>query len=203
MDFEFLVGGGMRETTRLCGPRSPLGPPPPNNSVACPYSASDAPTGRVVSAASSSALNSDDVQCRRTSPAVEATRATDTRRPVPPRRLGSTTRCVTARVARSKTTLVRCPATTAPYPTRHPSAALETNRGTTPDMACGLSSGSIESPAWRGFFVWSVGRGLVGGGGGPEEARELARAGDDGDVMWLAARAHQAVDFVEPLLRAV
>jgi hypothetical protein len=25
-------------------------------------------------------------------------------------------------------------------------------------MACRLSSGSTESPAWRGFFGWSVGR---------------------------------------------
>ena len=48
-----------------------------------------------------------------------------------------------------------------------------------------------------------VGRGLVGGGGGPEKAGQLAGAGDDGDVVRLAADAHGAIEAVQALLGAV
>src|SRR6185503_15956873 len=45
--------------------------------------------------------------------------------------------------------------------------------------------------------------GLVGGGGGPEEAGQLTSAGDNDDIVWLAAGAHPSVDAVQALLGAV
>lgn len=46
------------------------------------------------------------------------------------------------------------------------------------------------------------GRGLLGHGGGPEEAGELADDGDGGDVAGLAARTEALVEAVEAPLRA-
>jgi hypothetical protein len=46
--------------------------------------------------------------------------------------------------------------------------------------------------------AWSV-----GGGGCPDEAGELAGAGDDSDVAGLAASAHPLVDAVQTMLGAV
>ena len=46
-------------------------------------------------------------------------------------------------------------------------------------------------------------RGLVGGRGCPEEARELACARHDGDVVWLAAGTHPTIHLVEALLCAI
>ena len=62
---------------------------------------------------------------------------------------------------------------------------------------------AADGPAPRPTDLWCCQPRSVGGRGGPEEARQLACTGHDGDVMRLAARAHRAVDVVEPLLRAV
>ena len=56
------------------------------------------------------------------------------------------------------------------------------------------------APAPRPVGCWA---GLVGGGGGPEEAGQFAGAGDDDDVVGLAAGAHALMDAVESLLGAV
>ena len=49
----------------------------------------------------------------------------------------------------------------------------------------------------------AVGLGLVGGSGGPEEAGQLTRARDDGEIVWLASRTHRAVHAIEALLSTV
>ena len=71
-----------------------------------------------------------------------------------------------------------------------------------------LPPGCDQTVAWLQTLpapvrvVYAVGRGLVGHGGGPEEAGEFAGDGDGGDVAGFAACAQAVVEAVEAVLGA-
>ncbi len=63
---------------------------------------------------------------------------------------------------------------------------------------------AADGPAPRPTDREAVGRGSVGGGGGPEEAGQLAGAGDDGDVVVACRGPHRVrLTRVQALLGAV